>query len=247
MKTTDLNRRTFILNVALGTVISRVAGVCNSIPVAAQAEPRFGDAILRLRLSDYPALQQDFGSIRVGTTPQSGTEPAGFLYPIVINRAPGGIFHALSSRCPHAGCTVNPLDPEALKISCPCHFSQFEIDGSYISGPANGPLTRYRTSVVGEFLLVEIPEMPFTLTVERASVQGNRLAIQFLAFGLITYEVHFRAGIGDVPSRVNFALTETGPFDQTELPGSNDDARVYVPITPGQAGIYSIAMQTQLV
>jgi nitrite reductase/ring-hydroxylating ferredoxin subunit len=215
------------------------------IQVATTAQDGFGTGILRLRLSDYPALQEDFGSIRIGTSTQFGSFPAGLYYPVIINRAPGGVFHALNSRCPHEGCTVAALDPEVLKMNCPCHFSQFGVDGSYITGPANGPLTRYKTTLINGFLLVEIPDLPFTLTVERGSVRKDRMAIEFLAFTEITYEVHFRGSLQEVPSPISFALTETGEFNQTALPGNDDLARVFVPILNGNSGIYSVGMKTQ--
>lgn len=234
-----------MLNVTLGTVLTRMGFGWRPMRVAAQAQDGFGTGSLRLRVADYPALQQDFGSVRLGTSDQFGAFPAGLYYPVIINRAAGGIFHALSSRCPHEGCTVNALDPEAHKLVCPCHFSEFQIDGSYVTGPANGPLTRYKTTLAGEFLLIEIPDLPFTLSFERGALRKDRIAIEFLAFSEITYEVHFRAALNAVPVPLNFSLTETGEFNQTALGGSDDLVRIYVPIQSDGMGIYSVAMRTR--
>src|SRR5690349_5951716 len=45
--------------------------------------------------------------------------------------------YALSTRCPHLGCTVERR-PEGFQ--CPCHGSQFAPDGAVRRGPATRPL-----------------------------------------------------------------------------------------------------------
>jgi Rieske Fe-S protein len=45
----------------------------------------------------------------------------------------------VSAVCPHEGCVVSWQDEENV-FSCPCHDSNFAIDGSPISGPAHREL-----------------------------------------------------------------------------------------------------------
>src|SRR4051812_9844138 len=45
----------------------------------------------------------------------------------------GGLV-AMSALCPHAACTVQPISPTALR--CPCHGSQFLLDGTVTAPPA---------------------------------------------------------------------------------------------------------------
>jgi Rieske Fe-S protein len=40
----------------------------------------------------------------------------------------------LSARCTHLGCTINKL--ENNRLVCPCHGSEFDLDGNAIKGPA---------------------------------------------------------------------------------------------------------------
>ena len=54
----------------------------------------------------------------------------------------GGVLHAVSSRCTHLGCDVL-YDRDAAMIVCPCHKSQYALDGSNLTGPAKQPLRRY--------------------------------------------------------------------------------------------------------
>lgn len=48
-------------------------------------------------------------------------------------------FYALSLVCTHLGCTVTVTDTE---LSCPCHGSLFDQNGTVVKGPADKPLGR---------------------------------------------------------------------------------------------------------
>ena len=50
-----------------------------------------------------------------------------------------GGFVALSVRCPHLACTV-AWEESKERFECPCHGSQFEMDGDVINPPAPRPL-----------------------------------------------------------------------------------------------------------
>ena len=63
--------------------------------------------------------------------------------PILIIRDAPGRFHALSMQCTHEGCPVNR--PSGGVITCPCHGSQFDLEGRVRRGPAELPLARYAT------------------------------------------------------------------------------------------------------
>lgn len=56
-----------------------------------------------------------------------------------------GILYAVSSKCTHLGCDV-VYDRESGLIVCPCHNSQYALDGSNRKGPAKRPLQRYDTT-----------------------------------------------------------------------------------------------------
>jgi Rieske Fe-S protein len=68
----------------------------------------------------------------------SAKQVSGFYY---VYRDSKGVF-ALNIQCPHAGCTP-ALQPNSQTWVCPCHGSQFALDGSLINGPAPRPLPRY--------------------------------------------------------------------------------------------------------
>ena len=62
---------------------------------------------------------------------------------VAAYRDPGGELHAFSAACTHAGCIVhwNALE---LCWDCPCHGSQFGVDGEPLNGPALSPLAPWR-------------------------------------------------------------------------------------------------------
>jgi cytochrome b6-f complex iron-sulfur subunit len=54
---------------------------------------------------------------------------------------------ALYKVCTHLGCLYNWRDSEN-KFVCPCHGSQFQADGTYITGPAPRNLDRFVVQAV---------------------------------------------------------------------------------------------------
>ena len=54
--------------------------------------------------------------------------------------------YAIWARCTHLGCTPNWFETEK-RFRCPCHGSNFNIEGDVIAGPATKPLYRVALSV----------------------------------------------------------------------------------------------------
>jgi Rieske Fe-S protein len=52
-----------------------------------------------------------------------------------LRRMSNGKLTALDDRCPHLGCCPK-WDPDRKRFKCPCHGSEFDIDGRLIAGPA---------------------------------------------------------------------------------------------------------------
>ena len=64
---------------------------------------------------------------------------------VLLTRPSDGDVQAFSAVCPHEGCTVAPDDDQ---LACPCHGSQFELNGDLKRGPARTGLTRFPVRVV---------------------------------------------------------------------------------------------------
>lgn len=61
---------------------------------------------------------------------------------------------AVNPTCTHAGCSV-AWESEQQIFVCPCHDSQFSIDGKVLEGPATEPLAKYQVKLSGDSILVK--------------------------------------------------------------------------------------------
>jgi len=64
----------------------------------------------------------------------------------VIARDANGLY-AVSRVCTHQGCTVAVVPGAAAIFNCPCHGSQFDVNGNVLRGPAARPLPHYAVAV----------------------------------------------------------------------------------------------------
>ena len=75
---------------------------------------------------------------------------------IVIRTAAGNVaasFVALSLVCTHQQCTVN-YDAGANGFKCPCHGSEYNINGGVTLGPAPSSLRKYTVAINNNTLTV---------------------------------------------------------------------------------------------
>ncbi len=112
-----------------------VAG-CATAGIATHRVPtREGRAFISV--ADFPELAVVGGAIKL--------QIEGRENPVFLVRVDEGRYIALSSVCTHLGCQVRKLQ-HALR--CPCHGSTYDLEGNVLRGPAQRPLTRFRTEVV---------------------------------------------------------------------------------------------------
>lgn len=60
---------------------------------------------------------------------------------------------AYAPQCTHLGCAYH-YDEKKGEFLCPCHTSNFSIEGKVLTGPAPRPLDRYTVRVEGSKILV---------------------------------------------------------------------------------------------
>jgi len=82
-------------------------------------------------------------------------EPKGFDDRIIVTHARDGSLHATSAVCTHMGCTVL-YDPKLGHIRCPCHGSQYDLDGHNLKGPAQRPLRQYGVANAGGLVVIAL-------------------------------------------------------------------------------------------
>jgi len=130
-----ISRRDFIKKSALGIVVGGT--VFSSLDIAAIASKsargsftkRDGDVIINLKDAKNSDLAKVGGAIFLDDDD-------------MLIRVSQTKFVALSLICKHKGCTV---ELEGNKFVCPCHGSEYAIDGKVTEGPAKKNLDKYET------------------------------------------------------------------------------------------------------
>lgn len=205
-----LSRREWVKCFALGVIASagaRRTTLADISPAANQAN------ILSLKISDFPALQTTYGSVRVQLLTASTTWEESR---IIITRAPGDVFHAVTARCTHQQSTADPYDHSegTEAIICYSHGSVFGMDGSVISGVDGNttPLRKYNTSFADGVLRVEVPSMNFKVNAISIQTPGGttRYALNFQRRAGGRYRVLYTPDLAAAPVPVDFAITSSG-------------------------------------
>jgi Rieske Fe-S protein len=65
-------------------------------------------------------------------------------FPIVVYRLNATEYSALLMKCTHQG---QELNANGDQLSCPAHGSEFDNRGRVLEGPAEAPLTSYKTRI----------------------------------------------------------------------------------------------------
>lgn len=82
-------------------------------------------------LADHPELGSVGGTALIDV---------GLSLPLAVTMTSEGVYVVTSTQCTHQGCEVRRGGPG---WQCPCHGSQFTVDGEVVRGPAQSPLTMY--------------------------------------------------------------------------------------------------------
>jgi len=82
-------------------------------------------------------------------------QPGAAADKILVVHSGDGDLRAVSSVCTHKGCDV-VYDEDLGRLNCPCHASEYRLDGSNIKGPAKRPLKSYNVTVRGGHIVIEL-------------------------------------------------------------------------------------------
>lgn len=250
-------RRQFIKGLFLGTISSTFlnkpwSGLFAS-EVVRSSLPQNG--VIRFNIQDFPPLQEEFGSIRIGVnpiTPDPDSFPLGYFWPVIISRGMFGEFYCLDSECKHASCVVNAYRGEEGGLACHCHGSLYAIDGTVLNGPATAPLNPYEFTVDGDIMTIQIPprdlgggafvSLGYEVKISRAPNPNSRVRLDFYGYPTVVYEVRFREKLSDAWSTIPFSRTPNGPAEESELVGEDAPVTLYLDRTT-PTGFYAAAMR----
>lgn len=77
----------------------------------------------------------------------------------LLKRSDDGQLLAFDDRCTHLGCRQK-WDPARQRYQCPCHGSEFDVEGNVKRGPATRPMPRLFVSRKGERTLRLLEKPP---------------------------------------------------------------------------------------
>lgn len=249
MNSPAFSRRRFVKTFALGTAFSTIFGKPWRATVLAECvlpPPGSRTATFKIRVSDYPALSEPFGSVRLGVNPvrpEVEPFPDGDFWPLLINRGENEEFYVLDSECRHASCVVPAFDNSFFGMLCPCHGSTYAIDGSILSGPTQFPLRRYQFEFDGDdTLTIHVPGLGFRVNAAvLPTAVGSRFQLCFETHYGIIYQLHFRAHVQDEWEVASFATSPDGPSNETALMAIGAPLSMYVDRT-GSTSLYAVSM-----
>jgi Rieske Fe-S protein len=155
----SLSRRTFI-KLTGTTLICTCAGalgtsacggkLASDVPALPESSFRVAQDRLIVDLSAVGSLL-DVGGAAKGTVADGGGEERS----LIIVRPGEADYRAFANACTHNGKELNYLHEEGL-LACCGRSSRFDLVGSVVHGPAELALPRFRVSLAGQELAVEL-------------------------------------------------------------------------------------------
>jgi len=161
------SRRSFLRQLLAAAATATTPSIAQLLSAAFPPE-RHPLGRFRILLSQYPALGEVTGSVKVPIPGATGEVPPR----LIVTRVAEDRFAAVDDICPHAGCPVSTYQSSLQALPCPCHGSLFSPTGQVLRGPARSPLRSFQTfyeqgSDVLEVEIpgyVSVPEIPTPLT-----------------------------------------------------------------------------------
>lgn len=137
-----MNRKEFLKTLAAAAA---VAPLLSTLKACAPSAP-----IVYARLAEDKALvpASSLGDLSIAGS-YVKAYVSGHANPILLYQRENGELMAVLSTCSHSGCEVKKL---RTKFECPCHGSEYDLQGNVLRGPAPEPLERFRVVRSGEFV-----------------------------------------------------------------------------------------------
>lgn len=92
-----------------------------------------------------PSMEVDVAALSSDNMALVAADPGPDGASVLIHRQSSDLYAAYSMKCSHRGCNVNPPDAQNV-LTCPCHGSQYDLNGKVLQGPATQNLSAYRVT-----------------------------------------------------------------------------------------------------
>ena len=118
----------------------RLAGSSTGLIIIASAAPGCGN----------PKGSPPTGPVAAGNVSALSVGALLVMSNVVVGRDAGGVY-AMSAVCTHAGCLLDDGSRTvSAGLSCPCHGSTFDGNGSVTAGPARASLQHYAVTIAAD-------------------------------------------------------------------------------------------------
>ena len=147
MEQKHTSRRNFLESGIAAIVASSCGGCALFGSRKPDAVVREDEGVLRLDKSDSELLLASVTSRLI--------QPKGANEKILVVHRGGGKLSAVSAICTHKGCNVN-YDIKLGYLVCPCHGSQYSLEGQIIKGPAELLLKQYNVEAENGQIVISL-------------------------------------------------------------------------------------------
>jgi cytochrome b6-f complex iron-sulfur subunit len=146
MKHAKMDRRDFLtksaaMTIGISVAVGAIAG-CGPAPTGGAQT-----VTLDITQATNAALANINGGVKITVTGQT--------HPVMVTRTSATAVAAFSTKCTHMGCDVD-LPSSTGVISCPCHGSQYDINGHVTGGPAPANLAAFAATLEGNIVTVTV-------------------------------------------------------------------------------------------
>jgi cytochrome b6-f complex iron-sulfur subunit len=76
---------------------------------------------------------------------------------VLIIRESEKTVRIFNAHCTHKGCLVK-YSKKDNRIECPCHGSQYDLNGNVLKGPAPRPLLSHPGKLDGDQIIIDMPD-----------------------------------------------------------------------------------------
>jgi cytochrome b6-f complex iron-sulfur subunit len=76
---------------------------------------------------------------------------------VLLIRDSENTVRVFNAHCTHKGCLVK-FSEKNNRIECPCHGSQYDLNGNVLKGPASRPLPTHSGEIEGNQIILDFPD-----------------------------------------------------------------------------------------
>jgi len=156
-----ITRREFFIKSAGAVVVVSSSGILSSILTSCSDNPTDPTNGTPLTTIQGTVVNNEI-SIAIASSPIENKNTRALVKynngngSILVEHNSDDTYKALSGICTHQNCVVSEFDGSNNVFICPCHGSQFDLNGNVKQGPATTKLSNYSTRVENGSLIISL-------------------------------------------------------------------------------------------